>query len=143
VQAVYTALREAEYRSTAFIPYWKVPLLRWLVPRQRACTEALVVINNTLDGLISKCQQLVGDRLGGRTDTDRLTIGRTDRLTGRQTGGKGAPRCYCLRSWCTLGASCVWVKRNEDPISGCQIGAKCYILSATQDRLYPIVFSEF
>jgi hypothetical protein len=24
LQAVYTALREAEYRSTAFVPYWKV-----------------------------------------------------------------------------------------------------------------------
>ena len=53
-QAVYTALREAEYRSTAFIPYWNVPLLRAIVPRQRRCTEALKVINSTLDGLIAK-----------------------------------------------------------------------------------------
>ena len=69
IQAVYTALREAEYRSTAFVPYWKLAPLRWLVPRQRACGEALVVINATLDGLIEKCQKLVseeGER-GGRT----------------------------------------------------------------------------
>lgn len=59
IQAVYTALREAEYRSTAFVPYWKVPLLRWLVPRQRRCTEAMVTVNATLDQLIDKCKQLV------------------------------------------------------------------------------------
>lgn len=67
IQAVYTALREAEYRSTAFVPYWKLAPLRWLVPRQRACGEALVVINATLDGLIEKCQKLV--RGGGRERT--------------------------------------------------------------------------
>ena len=26
IKAVYTVLREAEYRSVTFIPYWKVPL---------------------------------------------------------------------------------------------------------------------
>lgn len=31
IQAVYTALREAEYRSTAFVPYWNFAPLRWLV----------------------------------------------------------------------------------------------------------------
>lgn len=59
IQAVYTVLREAEYRSTAFVPYWNVAPLRWIVPRQRACGDALKVINATLDGLIAKCQQLV------------------------------------------------------------------------------------
>lgn len=59
IQAVYTALREAEYRSTAFVPYWNIAPLRWLVPRQRACGRALKVINATLDGLIEKCQRLV------------------------------------------------------------------------------------
>ena len=61
-QAVYTALREAEYRSTAFIPYWNVPLLRAIVPRQRRCTEALKVINASLDGLIAKSQRLVSPK---------------------------------------------------------------------------------
>ena len=59
VQAVYTTLREAEYRSTAFIPYWNFAPLRAIVPRQRRCTEALGIVNTTLDGLISKCKRLV------------------------------------------------------------------------------------
>ena len=58
-QAVYTSLREAEYRSTAFIPYWNVPLLRAIVPRQRRCTAALKIVNVTLDGLIQRCKDLV------------------------------------------------------------------------------------
>jgi hypothetical protein len=60
---VYTALREAEYRSTAPIPYWNFAPLRYLVPRQRRCTEALAVINSTLDELIAKCKALVRGRL--------------------------------------------------------------------------------
>ena len=59
LQAVYTSLREAEYRSTAFVPYWNVPLLRAIVPRQRRCTEALKIINATLDSLIQRCKDLV------------------------------------------------------------------------------------
>ena len=59
LQAVYTSLREAEYRSTAFVPYWNIPLLRAIVPRQRRCTEALKIINATLDGLIQRCKDLV------------------------------------------------------------------------------------
>jgi beta-ring hydroxylase len=58
ILAVYTALREAEYRSTAFIPYWNFPPLRWIVPRQRRVSEALVTINTTLDGLVAKCREL-------------------------------------------------------------------------------------
>lgn len=40
----------------------QVPLLRWLVPRQRRCTEAMVTVNATLDQLINKCKQLVRTR---------------------------------------------------------------------------------
>jgi len=58
-QAVYTVLREAELRSTAPIPYWNVPLLAALDPRQRRVAAALTVINDTLDGLIDRCKQLV------------------------------------------------------------------------------------
>ena len=58
-QAVYTVLREAELRSTAPIPYWNVPLLAALDPRQRRVAAALAVVNETLDGLIARCQQLV------------------------------------------------------------------------------------
>lgn len=58
---MYTTLREAEYRSVSPIPYWNVPLLRWIVPRQRRCMEALQVINVTLDELIAKCKALVDE----------------------------------------------------------------------------------
>eukprot|EP00879_Flechtneria_rotunda_P004614 GHRR01004870.1.p1 GENE.GHRR01004870.1~~GHRR01004870.1.p1 ORF type:complete len:511 (+),score=151.20 GHRR01004870.1:254-1786(+) len=61
ITAVYTALREAEYRSTAPIAYWNFPPARWLVPRQRRCQEALKIINECLDGLVAKCRQLVDE----------------------------------------------------------------------------------
>lgn len=61
IKAVYTTLREAEYRSTYPIPYWNIALLRWLVPRQRECTDALQIISDTLDELIAKCKKLVED----------------------------------------------------------------------------------
>jgi beta-ring hydroxylase len=56
---VYTVLREAELRSTAPIPYWNVPLLAAIDPRQRRVSAALAVVNETLDGLIARCQRLV------------------------------------------------------------------------------------
>ena len=61
IKAVYTVLREAEYRSVTFIPYWKVPPLRWLVPRQKACQEALIVVNDTLNMLIERTKKIVED----------------------------------------------------------------------------------
>ena len=61
IKAVYTTLREAEYRSTYPIPYWNFPPLRALVPRQRECTAALQIISDTLDELIAKCKKLVED----------------------------------------------------------------------------------
>lgn len=51
LQAVYTTLREAEYRSTAFIPYWNIKPLLYVVPRQRRCLKALQTISDTLDEL--------------------------------------------------------------------------------------------
>lgn len=51
-QAVYTVLKEAEHRSVMPLPYWTLPFAKELVPRQRRCIEALVLINRTLDGLI-------------------------------------------------------------------------------------------
>ncbi len=59
IAAVYTALREAEYRSIAIFPYWNFPPARWIVPRQRKVTAALAVINTTLDVLIADCKALV------------------------------------------------------------------------------------
>jgi hypothetical protein len=48
---------EAEHRSTFYIPYWNVPLLRALVPRQRAFAADMVVINDCLDGLIRNARE--------------------------------------------------------------------------------------
>ena len=59
IKAVYTVLREAEYRSTYPIPYWNLAPLRAVVPRQRECEEALKIVTNTLDELIAKCKKMV------------------------------------------------------------------------------------
>ena len=59
IKAVYTVLREAEYRSTYPIPYWNVPPLKAIVPRQRECDEALTIVTNTLNDLIAKCKKMV------------------------------------------------------------------------------------
>ena len=59
MQAVYTVLREAEYRSTYPLPYWNLPLMRLIVPRQRRCQAALATINCTLSGLIAKSKRVV------------------------------------------------------------------------------------
>lgn len=59
VEAVYVTLREAEERSTAILPYWKIPILRAIVPRQRRVTKALNLINDILDDLIAICKRMV------------------------------------------------------------------------------------
>lgn len=33
-QAVYGVLKEAEHRSTFYIPYWNIPITKYIVPRQ-------------------------------------------------------------------------------------------------------------
>lgn len=57
IKAVYGVLKEAEHRSTFYIPYWKIPLARALVPRQRKFGTDLVVINDCLDQLIAGAKQ--------------------------------------------------------------------------------------
>lgn len=57
IKAVYGTLFEAEHRSTFYIPYWKIPLARWIVPRQRKFQNDLQVINNCLDGLIRNAKE--------------------------------------------------------------------------------------
>lgn len=54
---MYGTLFEAEHRSTFYIPYWKIPLARWIVPRQRKFQNDLQVINNCLDGLIRNAKE--------------------------------------------------------------------------------------
>eukprot|EP00775_Hariotina_reticulata_P002604 gene2604-2906_t len=56
IKAVYGVLKEAEHRSTFYIPYWNVPLLRAIVPRQRAFAADMAVINSCLDGLIAQAR---------------------------------------------------------------------------------------
>nr|QNS29943.1 cytochrome P450 [Nothapodytes nimmoniana] len=57
IKAVYGTLFEAEHRSTFYIPYWKIPLATWLVPRQWKFQNDLKVINNCLDGLIKNAKE--------------------------------------------------------------------------------------
>eukprot|EP00879_Flechtneria_rotunda_P012254 GHRR01012799.1.p1 GENE.GHRR01012799.1~~GHRR01012799.1.p1 ORF type:complete len:403 (+),score=156.72 GHRR01012799.1:30-1238(+) len=56
IKAVYGVLKEAEHRSTFYVPYWNVPLLRVIVPRQRAFAADMAVINECLDGLIASAR---------------------------------------------------------------------------------------
>ena len=56
IQAVYGVLKEAEHRSTFYIPYWNLPLTRYVVPRQVAFNRDLKVINECLDGLIQQAK---------------------------------------------------------------------------------------
>lgn len=52
IKAVYGVLKEAEHRSTFYIPYWNLPLASQLVPRQRQFRSDIEVINDCLDELI-------------------------------------------------------------------------------------------
>ena len=49
-------LKEAEHRSTFYIPYWNLPFAKNLVPRQRQFYADLAVINDCLDGLIAQAK---------------------------------------------------------------------------------------
>ncbi|CAM8887941.1 unnamed protein product [Rhodiola kirilowii] len=52
IKAVYGTLFEAEHRSTFYIPYWKLPLAKWIVPRQRKFQKdillSIIVLTNSL-----------------------------------------------------------------------------------------------
>ena len=56
IQAVYGVLKEAEHRSTFYIPYWNLPFAKNLVPRQRQFYADLKVINDCLDDLIAQAK---------------------------------------------------------------------------------------
>ncbi|KIY91860.1 hypothetical protein MNEG_16103 [Monoraphidium neglectum] len=57
IKSVYGVLKEAEHRSTFYIPYWNVPLLRAVVPRQRQFAADMAVIDATLDDLIRNARE--------------------------------------------------------------------------------------
>lgn len=56
IKSVYGVLREAEHRSTFYIPYWNIPGADIVVPRQRKFREDLKVINGCLDELIERAK---------------------------------------------------------------------------------------
>ncbi|XP_039024947.1 carotene epsilon-monooxygenase, chloroplastic [Hibiscus syriacus] len=66
IDAVYTALKEAELRSTDILPYWKIGVLCKMVPRQIKAENAVTVIRKTVEELITKCKEIVekeGERI--------------------------------------------------------------------------------
>ncbi|KAF5473731.1 hypothetical protein F2P56_005693 [Juglans regia] len=66
IDAVYTALKEAEARSTDILPYWKVKALCKIIPRQIKAEKAVTVIRRTVEELIEKCKDMVeaeGERI--------------------------------------------------------------------------------
>ncbi|PKA48050.1 Carotene epsilon-monooxygenase, chloroplastic [Apostasia shenzhenica] len=68
IVAVYTALKEAEARATDIFPYWKIDLLRKIIPRQIKAERAVKIIRNTVEELITKCKQIVeakGEQIKG------------------------------------------------------------------------------
>ncbi|CAM6128153.1 unnamed protein product [Calypogeia fissa] len=68
IEAVYTALKETELRSTDILPYWQIPLLCKLVPRQQKAAKAVALIQVTVEDLVLKCKSIVeaeGERLEG------------------------------------------------------------------------------
>jgi len=56
IKAGYSVLREAEHRSTFYIPYWNLPLADVVVPRQREFKAQMGVISESLDMLIEKAK---------------------------------------------------------------------------------------
>jgi len=54
IKAVYSALREAEHRSTSFIPYWKLPLARYWFPQLREFHGNMRLLNTVLNELIAQ-----------------------------------------------------------------------------------------
>jgi len=53
VQAAIDTLREAEHRSMTPAPYWKIPGAMQLVPRQRAFTANMALLNDQLNNAIA------------------------------------------------------------------------------------------
>ncbi|KAH9326038.1 hypothetical protein KI387_006216, partial [Taxus chinensis] len=68
INAVYTALKEAESRATDILPYWQIDLLCRIIPRQIKAAKAVAVIRECVEDLIAKCKEIVeaeGEKLDG------------------------------------------------------------------------------
>jgi carotene epsilon-monooxygenase len=61
IQAVYTSLKETETRATDLLPYWKIPFLCKIVPRQQKALAAVELIRKTTSDLIKKCKEMVDE----------------------------------------------------------------------------------
>ncbi|KAG0600420.1 hypothetical protein M758_11G032600 [Ceratodon purpureus] len=59
IEAVYTALKETESRSTDILPYWQIPLLCKIVPRQQKAAKAVQIIRETVEKLVAQCKEMV------------------------------------------------------------------------------------
>ncbi|PWA60478.1 cytochrome P450 superfamily protein [Artemisia annua] len=61
IESVYTALKEAEARSTDLLPYWKagIDALCKIIPRQIKAQQAVTIIRETVEELILKCKEMV------------------------------------------------------------------------------------
>ncbi|KFK34549.1 hypothetical protein AALP_AA5G160700 [Arabis alpina] len=69
IEAVYTALKEAELRSTDLLPYWKIDALCKIIPRQVKAEKAVTLIRETVEDLIAKCKEIV-EREGERINDE-------------------------------------------------------------------------
>ncbi|CAN8254657.1 unnamed protein product [Cochlearia groenlandica] len=72
IEAVYTALKEAELRATDILPYWKasfIDALCKIIPRQVKAEKAVTLIRETVEDLIAKCKEIV-EREGERINDD-------------------------------------------------------------------------
>eukprot|EP00898_Chlorokybus_atmophyticus_P006554 jgi/Chlat1/68/Chrsp1S03031 len=81
IQAVYTALKEAESRATDLLPYWKVPALCAISPRQRKATAAVQLIRDQVEDLVKKCKVMVDAELareGGKGSSDEEYVNDED-----------------------------------------------------------------
>ena len=54
VKAVYRALKEAEHRSTSFIPYWNLPFAKYYMSNLIDFEANMKLLNDVLDELIIK-----------------------------------------------------------------------------------------
>jgi hypothetical protein len=79
IDVVYTALKEAELRSTDLWPYWKVDCLCKIIPRQLLAEKAMMLIRNTVGKLIMKhkeiqveTEQIVGEDYVNEGDSSIL-----------------------------------------------------------------------
>nr|GEY56743.1 carotene epsilon-monooxygenase, chloroplastic [Tanacetum cinerariifolium] len=69
IESVYTALKEAEARSTDLLPYWKIDVLCKIIPRQIKAQQAVTIIRETVEELILKCKEMV-EKEGEKIDDE-------------------------------------------------------------------------